>query len=167
MGGSVSNQVRSLMHGSTSAETNLRRPRPSHFMRKLQNHRAVVIAIVTIVAMLFVPACGSVCAAMSHCSTTAASSNADTCHHADAAIQSGTQSLSSSSTAMCGEQAPLLAVLMNSKTSVQLYSSNTLAASVSLADQNVAPRVSQVETSPSNESPQRSIPLENLSILRI
>ena len=138
-------------------------------MRTLQNFRASAIALVTIVAMLLVPACGSVCAAMSHCSASAVSSNPDSCHHTDTEMQTDTQSLSFSSAAMCGEQAPLIAALAPKESSTQLDFSNTVAAAVSIvpAAQAFASHFHQIEPISSNESLQPSIPLENLSILRI
>ena len=138
-------------------------------MRTLKNLRAPAIAIVTIIAVLFFPACGSLCAAMNHCSTSAVSSNADSCHHTDAAMRSDVSTLSVSSAATCGEQAPLVAVLTNSESSVQLSSSNLVATPFSFASrtQAVVSPIHPINALVSNESPQQSIPLANLSILRI
>ncbi len=168
MGVPVPNQVKSLLHGTTCTE-NFGWPRPNHFMRILQNFRASAIAIVTIVAMLFVPACGSVCAAMNHCSGPAVSSNPDSCHHSDTAMQAATSSFSFSSAAMCGEQAPLIAALMPQESSARVQSSNTSPVAFSIVPPTyaLASHFRHKEPLASNESPQRSIPLENLSILRI
>jgi hypothetical protein len=136
-------------------------------MRALVHLRTSATAIAVVLALLIVPACGSLCAAMNHCSTSAVSPNPDSCHHADMSAQSNSEALSSP--ASCGGQAPLLAVLGNSVTSTQFesvdaasapFSSNALIHSATLKN-------SSVDSLSSNESPQNNIPLENLSILRI
>jgi hypothetical protein len=135
-------------------------------MRALANFRTHSIAIVTILAMLIVPACGSLCASMNHCSSSAESAEPEACHHANMSAQSDSGALSSS--ASCGQQAPLLAVLAASDSSVQLesefaanppYSIDSLAYPFALA-------VRSDEFPSTKESPQQIIPLENLSVLR-
>src|SRR5580704_4254970 len=117
--------------------------RPTYFMRALPHLRNSAIAIVTILALLIVPACGSLCAEMSHCSSGAASAESDACHHANIAARSDSD--------------------------VQLKSVFAADAPVSInnPDQifSVADRLHGF-LSP-NESPQQSTPLQSLSVLRI
>jgi hypothetical protein len=136
-------------------------------MRVLPNLRTSTIAIVTILAMLLVPACGSLCAAMNHCSSTAPSTDSDACHHANVSAQSGSESLSSP--ASCSQQLPLLAILAASDSSIQLESVFAAQASLSIDTPINAFTVnSQFREFPSStDSPQQSSPLESLSVLRI
>jgi hypothetical protein len=141
--------------------------RPTYFMRALPMLRNSAIAIVTILALLIVPACGSLCAEMSHCSSGAASAESDACHHANMAARSDSEALSSS--VSCGQQSPLLAILARSDSDVQLKSVFAADAPVSInnPDQifSVADRLHGF-LSPI-ESPQQSTPLQSLSVLRI
>jgi hypothetical protein len=136
-------------------------------MRALVNLRATVIAVAVILAMLLVPACGSLCAAMNHCSTNATSASSDSCHHADMSAQSDSNTLSSP--ASCGEPASLLAILIGSDTSIPFKSVDAVPApfSADLSIHTAAPKNTSVQSLSSNESPQESLPLENLSVLRI
>jgi hypothetical protein len=142
--------------------------RPTYFMRTLAHLRTSAIAVATILAMLFVPACGPLCAAMNHCSSSAASANSDSCHHASMSTQLDSETLSFSSQASCGQQSPLVAILTSSESSLQPLSTNTaIAASGNLPNRTITPASRPHDFLPSKESPQNSIPLENLSILRI
>lgn len=136
-------------------------------MRAIVNLRASATAITVILAMLLVPVCGSLCPAMNHCSTSAASTSSDSCHHADMSAQSHSQTLSSP--ASCGEQAPLLAVLSTSNTSVQFkyVDSATAPFPGALPIHVTALNIRSVDSFALNGSPQENIPLENLSVLRI
>jgi hypothetical protein len=136
-------------------------------MRALSNLRTSTIAIVTILALLVVPACGSLCAAMSHCSSGAASADADACHHANMSAQPGSETLSSS--ASCGQPSPLQAILATSDSSIQLESVFEANAPFSIDNPSHALALNgQLYRSRSpKESPQQSIPLESLSVLRI
>ena len=140
-------------------------------MRILHNFRTSFIALTAVVAMLLVPACGSLCAAMAHCSTSAASanSNSDSCHHTNMSAQSDSETQSLSSDASCGQQAPLLAILAGSDSSIRIESIDTAnpLPSIDLPIRAVAPNNHRHDFLPSKESPQSSIPLENLSVLRI
>jgi hypothetical protein len=135
-------------------------------MRTLINLRASATAIAVIVAMLLVPACGSLCAAMNHCSASASSASSDSCHHADMSAQSDSKTLSSPTS--CGEQSPLLAILSGTDTSIQFKSVGATApfSSTNLI-RSAASKNILAESLSAKESPQESIPLENLSILRI
>ncbi|HEY2823366.1 MAG TPA: hypothetical protein VGJ06_20145 [Candidatus Acidoferrum sp.] len=136
-------------------------------MRSLVNLRASATAIAVILAMLLVPACGSLCAAMNHCSTSATSASSDSCHHADMSAQSDSKTLSSP--ASCGEKAPLLAILSGSDPTIQFNAINAATApfSSNVLIHTATPKNISAESLSSNESPQESIPLENLSVLRI
>ena len=136
-------------------------------MRTLINLRAPAAAIAVILAMLLVPACGSLCAAMNHCSASASSATSDTCHHTDMSAQSDSNTLSSPTS--CGEQSPLLAILSGTDTSLQFKSPHAVAPPFSSSQliHATTPKNISAESLPSNESPQESIPLENLSVLRI
>jgi hypothetical protein len=139
----------------------------SHAMRVFPNLRTSAVAIATIIAMLLVPACGSLCATMTHCSTSAASAYSEACHHANMSGQSEALSLSSQSS--CGQRTPLVAILTVSESSFQLPSVDTvIAASPISAPHHTSTLDSHCyESLHSNESPQNPVPLENLSILRI
>src|ERR1700722_4959823 len=140
---------------------------PTYFMRALSNLRISAIAIVTILAMLIVPACGSLCASMNHCSSSAASAEPDACHHANMSSQSYPEPLSSP--ASCGQQSPLLATLAASDSSLQLesaFGANALF-SIDVADHASTPDSRLPKFSYLEQSPQQSAPRESLSVLRI
>src|ERR1700744_6361300 len=86
-------------------------------MRALPNLRTSAIAIVTVLALLIVPACGSLCSAMNHCASNASSANSDSCHHAHMSTQSDSGTLSS--LASCNQQPSILAILGASDSSTQ------------------------------------------------
>jgi hypothetical protein len=141
-------------------------------MRAFPNIRTPAIAIATILAMLLVPACGSLCAAMNHCSTAAVNSNSDACHHGDiSAAASDYISLSISSPASCGDQAPVLAVLTSSDEFSQLKSGSQSIVPFAIDSPNrTSALVSPLHESLSaDESPQtrQTLPIEALSVLRI
>ncbi|HUE43050.1 MAG TPA: hypothetical protein VMP12_05775 [Candidatus Sulfotelmatobacter sp.] len=137
-------------------------------MRTLAHLRNPAVAIATILAMLIVPACGSLCAAMNHCATSTVSSNADGCHHADMSVQPDPDALSLSSPASCGQQAPLLAVLTDSGSSIQLKSIAAAIApfAIDAPEHAITPNSGPNECLSAKESP-HGIPLENLSVLRV
>jgi hypothetical protein len=144
--------------------------RPTYFMRALPHLRNSAIAIVTILALLIVPACGSLCARMNHCSSGfsgAASNDSDSCHHANISSQSDSETLSSLAT--CSPPSPVAAILVASDTSVELKSVSAANAAFSIDNPDHASASANPfrEFSSSKESPQQSIPLENLSVLRI
>jgi hypothetical protein len=135
-------------------------------MRTLPNLRTSTIAIIAILALLLVPACSSLCTAMNHCSSGTASAESDACHHANVSAHSDSETLSSSTS--CNQPAPLLAILAASD-SLLLKSVFAADASFSI---DISVRASTLanrfhEFQSLRESPQESIPLENLSILRI
>jgi hypothetical protein len=136
-------------------------------MRALPILRISAIAIVTILAMLVVPACGSLCASMNHCSSNAASAEPDACHHAKMSAESDSGAVSSP--VSCGQQSPPLAILATSDSSVQLKS--VFAANPPSSIDNLryafALAARSDEFPSSKESPQQSISLESLSVLRI
>jgi ABC-type phosphate transport system substrate-binding protein len=136
-------------------------------MRALPNLRASAVAIVTILAMLVVPACGSLCASMNHCSSSAASTEPDSCHHANMPTQSDSGALSS--LASCGQQQSLLAILAASGSSTQPLKEFAPAGAFTIDDSGSAFTLAdQSDKFPSSkDSPQQSTPLENLSVLRI
>jgi hypothetical protein len=135
-------------------------------MRGLSNLRTSGIAIVTILAMLIVPACGSLCAAMNHCSSSTSSVESDACHHANMSAQSDFGTLSSS--AWCNQQLPLQAILVDSDSSVQLKSALAFASPTWIKKTDHASLAGQIhEFSSSNEKPQQSTRFERLSVLRI
>jgi len=138
-------------------------------MRTLLNLRASVIAIVATLAMLIVPACGSFCSAMTNCSSTAISPNSDSCHHSDMSDQVDAASPSISSPTLCNPQSPLLAILATSDSSIRSESLVAAVLPFSNAAPTNAPTLSTVTRTffLPEDSPQQSIPLENLSILRI
>jgi hypothetical protein len=140
-------------------------------MRILRNLRTPFIALTAVIAMLLVPACGSLCAAMTHCSTGAASasSDSDSCHHTNMTAPSDSETYWLSSDASCGQQAPLLAILAGSDSSIPIGSTDTAdpLPSIDLPIHAVASNSQRDDFLPSKESPQSSIPLENLSVLRI
>jgi hypothetical protein len=137
-------------------------------MRALAHLRTPAIAIVAILALLLVPACGSLCSAMNHCSASTVSANSDACHHSDMSAQSGSETLSFSSPGSCGQQTPPQAILAGPESSTQLKfvfaartpSLNNISASAITWN-------SRPYQSPSAEESPQSIPLENLSVLRI
>jgi hypothetical protein len=131
------------------------------------NLRTSSIAIVTILALLMVPACGSLCAAMNHCSSASSSTESDACHHANMSPQSDSEALSSA--ASCSQPSPLLAILVASDSSVQLESAYAANGSFSIDNADHAYTLANQfrELSSLRESPQQSTPLENLSVLRI
>jgi len=136
-------------------------------MRAVPHLRTSAIAIVAILAMLVVPACGSLCAAMNHCSSGAASAEPDACHHTNMSAQSDSGTLSSP--ASCGQQSPLLAILAASDSSIQLQSKFAANAFFSIDDPDYAfPLADRSDNFPSSkDSPQQSTGLESLSVLRI
>jgi hypothetical protein len=138
-------------------------------MRTLVNLRPSVIAIVTIIAMLLVPLCGTSCAAMSHCSTSAVSATAEGCHHADMSGQSDSEDSTLSSQAACAQQAPLMAILASSESSAQLSSVLAMDRPLSIDSRarNLTPDRHFRAFLLSIDSLQTSIPFENLSVLRI
>jgi|SRR5215470_19095578 len=135
-------------------------------MRVFANLRASAIAMITILALVLVPACGSLCAAMNHCSASTDSAEADTCHHANMSAQSDSGVLSSP--VSCGQQAPLMAILAATDSSIQLQSVSAASAVVSIDASNHAFTLeNRVHEFPSKDSPQQRVPLESLSVLRI
>jgi hypothetical protein len=136
-------------------------------MRTLVNLRLSATAIAVILAMLLVPACGSLCAGMNHCSTNSTSASSDSCHHADMSAQSDSKTLSSPTS--CGEQSRLLAILSSTDTSIQLKAVDAAPTPFSSTDliHTATPKNIPAESLFSNESPQESIPLKNLPVLRI
>jgi hypothetical protein len=136
-------------------------------MRALPHLRTSAVAVLTILAMLIVPACGSLCAAMNHCSSGTTSSESDACHHANISAQSDSGALSSQAT--CGQQNPLLAVLAASDSSIQLQSTFAASALFSIGNPGNAFKIADRsgEFPSSKDSPQQSTSLENLSVLRI
>ena len=136
-------------------------------MQALPKLRSSLIAIVTILAMLVVPACGSLCSTMSHCSSTIAAADSE-CHHAEMLQQ--TVSVSFSSQVSCGQQTPLLAILSASdSSSIQVDSvvAAVTPVSIGVSVDAVAVHSRFGEFLSSKDSPQQSIPLENLSVLRV
>ena len=138
-------------------------------MYAFANFRTPIVALATILAMLLVPACGSVCTAMTHCSTGAVAANSDSCHHTEMSAQSDSGAQATSSDASCGQQTPLLATLTSSDSSFQVVSvaSANAAVSVETLVQAVTLSGHAHDFLPPKRSPQQSIPLENLSVLRI
>jgi hypothetical protein len=136
-------------------------------MRTLPSLRTSTIAIVTILALLIVPACGSLCAAMNHCSSGAASADADACHHANMSAQSDSEAFSSS--ASCSPQSPLLAILAASDSSANLESVFAASSPFSIDNPDHAITIANRfhEFLSLKELRQQSIPLESLSVLRI
>lgn len=138
-------------------------------MRSFSNFRTSVVAIATIVAMLLIPGCGSLCATMTHCSTSAVSGNSEGCHHTDMSSQSDSDAYSLSAQTSCGQQTGLVAILTGSDSSVQFESAgaaNTLLL-IEIPAHVIALNSGLHDFLVSKESPQQSIPLENLFILRI
>jgi hypothetical protein len=140
-------------------------------MRRLLNLRTSFIAVTTILAMLVVPGCGSLCAAMTHCSTSTASANSDSesCHHTGMSAQSDSETQSLSSETSCGQQSPLVAILTGSDSSVRIefFEAANALPSITIPTRAVLLNDHRDVFSPPNESRQQSIPLENLSVLRI
>jgi hypothetical protein len=138
-------------------------------MRALAHLRTSAVAIATILAMLLVPACGSLCATMNHCSTNAASADSDSCHHTNMSAQSDSETQSLSSQAFCGQQAPLVATFVapESYSQLRLVDAAVAASSIDLTNHVIALDSHRYEFFASSESPQDSIPLENLFVLRI
>lgn len=138
-------------------------------MYTLRNFWTSFIAVAAILAMLAVPACGSLCSAMTHCSTIAVSAGSDTCHHVDTSAQSDSEASSLSSQAACGQQTPLVAVLTSFESSLQIESGGAANALFPIDIQTHAVTLNRhvLDFSLQKQSPQQSIPLENLSILRV
>jgi hypothetical protein len=136
-------------------------------MRALANLKASIVAIVTILALLIVPACGSLCAAMNQCSSTAPSADSDTCHHTNMSAQSDSETLSSLGS--CSQPAPLMAILSASDSSVQIESVYNAHAPYSIQTPKKAftPNSQLREFPVLRDSAQQSTPLESLSVLRI
>src|SRR5579863_10243600 len=109
-------------------------------MRVLVNLRPF-IAIATIIAMLFVPVCGTSCATMGDCSTNAVAASAEGCHHAEMHGQSDSEDSMLSSQAACAQQPLLMAILASSESSVQLPSVLDIDAPLSIDSpvRNLAP----------------------------
>jgi hypothetical protein len=107
---------------------------------------------------------------MNHCSASsagAASSDSDACHHANLSAQSDSDTVSS--LASCSQPSPIAAILAASEASVQLKSVSAANAAFSIdnSDHASTPVNRFREFSSLEKSPQQSIPLENLSVLRI
>lgn len=136
-------------------------------MRARLNLRTSTVAIVTILALLIVPACGSLCAAMNHCSSATPSTESDGCHHASMFPQSGSEALSSA--ASCSQPSPLLAILLASDPSIQLECTFAANGSFGIDNSDHAPTLANLFRGLSSlrEPPQKSNQLENLSVLRI
>jgi hypothetical protein len=137
-------------------------------MPPLAHLRTSAVAIVAILAMLLVPACGSLCAAMNHCSTSTISPNSDSCHHTGMSADSDSAASSFTSPASCGQQVPPQAVLASSETSSQFkFVVAPLApSSIEIPARSITLNGRPHKFPSAKESPQR-IPLESLSILRI
>jgi hypothetical protein len=137
-------------------------------MRALAHLRTSFIAIATILAMLVVPACGSLCTAMTHCPTSAVSASSETCHHADMSVQSDSET-SFSSQISCGQQTPLFAILTSVESSLEIASGDTAVSNLSAEIQAHAVTLARClhDSSFQKQSPPRSIPLENFSVLRV
>ena len=140
-------------------------------MRAFAKLRTFIVALTSVLAMVLVPACGSVCAAMTHCSTSTVAANSDRCHHTDLSTQSDSEGQSISSDASCGQQTPLLAILTSSSSDSSIQLDSLAPANAALAIESSIHRVTLSgyanDFFPSKGSPQQSIPLENLSVLRI
>ena len=140
--------------------------RPTYCMRALPRLRASAVAAVTILAMLIVPACGSLCAAMHHCSSSAMATDAEDCHHAGMSAQP--DSVAVSSLASCGQQLPLLAILTVPELSAQIQS---LAATDAPVPIDVSNHIFALNSRFNpfvflHQAPQQSVPLEKFSVLR-
>jgi hypothetical protein len=138
-------------------------------MRALAHLRTSAVAIATILAMLLVPACGSLCATMNHCSTSSVSSKSDSCHHGDMSASSNPKAQSLATQASCGRQIPLVATFAAPESYFQLRFVDAAvgASSIDLTNHALALDSHGYEFLVSSESPQNGIPLKNLSILRI
>jgi len=138
-------------------------------MRAFAHLRTPAVAFVTILAMLLVPACGSLCAAMNHCSMSTTSANSDGCHHADMSATADSDTFSVSSQSSCGQQAPLVAVLTGSEPSIQLKSDVVAHVPLSIEVPNRAlSQNNRAYESPNQKQwPQQGSPLESFSVLRI
>ncbi len=137
-------------------------------MRALPNLRRSIAAVATIFALLFVPACGSLCATMTHCSTNALSAESEGCHHSDTSAQADSDVLSLSSQTSCGQQTPPLAILWGSDSSVRFELVSTANAQLSIyLPMHAVSLFGQLHNLRlSKDSPQQSIPLANLTVLR-
>jgi hypothetical protein len=138
-------------------------------MYTLRNFWTSFIAVAAILAMLVVPACGSLCAAMTHCSTSTVSAGSENCHHLDMSAQSDSEASSFSSQVSCGQQTPLVAVLTSFESSLQIESgseANTLLSIDIPANAATLDRYIR-DFLLLEQWPQQTIPLENLSVLRV
>jgi len=128
------------------------------------------IAVATVLAMLVVPSCGSLCAAMTHCSTsTASADSSENCHHIDISAQADSEASSFSSQVSCGQQTPLVAVLTSFESSLQIESRDASISMVSIDAPAHAVTLSHhvLDFSLQKQSPQQASPLEDFSILRV
>src|ERR1700744_3092038 len=130
-------------------------------MRANLHLRTSALAIVTILAMLIVPACGSLCASMTHCSSATVSHEPDTCHHVSMSAQSDPPALSTP--ASCNQQEPPMAILAASDASAQLESTFTAHAPFSIDNlDHVSAQASRFHELPYlKQLPHQSTPLEN------
>jgi hypothetical protein len=138
-------------------------------MYTLRNFWTSFIAVAAILAMLVVPACGSLCAAMTHCSTSTVSAGSENCHHLDMSAQSDSEASSFSSQVSCGQQTPLVAVLTSFESSLQIESGSAANTALSIDVPAHAASLNHhaLDFSLQKPSPQQAIPLENLSVLRV
>src|SRR5690349_19370703 len=97
-----------------------------------RNFWTFFIAFVAVLAMLVVPACGSLCAAMTHCSTSDVSAGSENCHHVDMSAQSDSEASSFSSQVSCSQQTPLVAVLTSFESSLKIESRDATISLVSI-----------------------------------
>jgi hypothetical protein len=146
------------------------RTRQTNFMRLSANLRASSIATVTILAVLLVPACGSICASMHHCSPSTTMSSSGDCHHITASSPSDSNDISPSSAMSCGQQSPLPAVLTDSESSAQQKSENSSSAflaSIVLLARAATTNAYTCPPSFAEKSPQHTVPADSISVLRI
>jgi hypothetical protein len=138
-------------------------------MHRSRNIRLSVVAIATILAMLLVPACGSLCTAMTHCPTSTVSASSDDCHHAGMSAMPDSEARSLSSEASCSQQTPLFAIVTSPTSSI--HSESKVAANMPLSidrpAQNLNLNLDRQKFLRLKDSPQQSIPLDNISVLRI
>jgi hypothetical protein len=138
-------------------------------MRALPNLRSSIVAIAIILALAFVPACGSLCSTMTYCSSSSVSAESDSCHHTDMSAQTDSDAFALSSQALCNQQTPLLAILTASDLSIQLESVNAAKTLLPVAVPAYAANLKNQfhNLVPTKDSHKQSIPLANLSVLRI
>jgi len=137
-------------------------------MRAFPNLQRSIVALATVVALLFVPTCGSLCATMTHCSTNAISAESEGCHHPDTSAQADSDALSPSSKTSCDQRTSPLAILPGSDFSIRLEfvsAANSLFP-VDLPMHAVGLSSHVRNLTSSKDSPQQSIPLANLTVLR-